>query len=123
MTYKQSLKNIEILKNLVWPWDTEYIFFNFKTEAEFEVLFFDKENSHKIEEYLPLKWNAKLPLAHIHENKIGQEILLYVDNTVTYKHNLTTDIIIMNDILGQFKSCRAQMKLEMAALARKLKNM
>lgn len=123
MTYEQSLKNINILKNLVWPWDIEYIFFDFKTEANFEIIFFDKESSCKIEDYLPVKWNAKLPLGHIHENEYGQEILLYVDNLVTYKYNLTTDNIIMLYISGQFRSCPVQMKLEMAALARKLENM
>ncbi|MEK6627678.1 MAG: hypothetical protein AABY53_03555 [Bdellovibrionota bacterium] len=123
MTYEQSLKNIEILKSLVWPWDIDYVFFDFKTESEFEIIFFDKENSDKIEEYLPLKWNAKLPLAHIHENKRGQEILYYVDKIVTYEYNLTTDNMIMLYISGQLRYCPAQMKLEIAALVRKLENM
>ncbi len=123
MTYKQSLKNIDTLKGLVWPWDVDYIFFDFKTEAEFEIIFFDKENSDKIEEYLLIKARAQLPLAHIHESKQGQEILYYVDHIVTYEYNLTTDCIVMIYISGQFKSSSAQIKLEMAALVRKLKYM
>lgn len=123
MTYEQSLKNIEVLKSLVWPWDIDYIFFDFKTESEFEFIFFDKENSQKIEEYLPIKYRAKLPVAHIHENKLGQEELYYEDNFFRYRSNLVTHEIYMHDILGQFKHCPIQMKLEMAALARKLENM
>ena len=123
MTYEQSLKNIENLKSLVWPWDIDYIFFDFKTEAEFEIIFLDKESSHKIEEYLPIKWKAKLPLAHIHENEQGQEILYYVDDRVICDYNLTTDNIAMIYISGEFRHCPIQMKLEMAALARKLENM
>lgn len=123
MTYEQSLKNIDVLKNLIWPWNIDYVFFDYKTESEFEVIFFDKENSHKIEEYLPVKWSAKLPIAHIHENKCGQEELYYVDNAIHYRINLVTLEIYMHDIEGQFKRCPLQIKLEMAALARKLKNM
>lgn len=123
MTYEQSLKNIEILKNLVWPWDVDYIFFDFKTETEFEIIYFDKKNSHKIEKHLPIKWRAKLPISHIHENEQGQEILYYVDDIVTYEYNLTTDNIVMIYISEEFRHCPMQMKLEMAALARKLENM
>lgn len=52
-----------------------------------------------------------------------QEILYYVDEVVTYEYNLTTKNIGMIYISGQVKHCPAQMKLEMASLARKLKNM
>jgi len=123
MTYEHNLKNIEVLKNLIRPWEVDYIFFDYNTGTEFEIIFFDKENSEKIDLLLPVKHNARLPFAHIHENKYGQDILYYKDYSFTYKYNLTTDHIIMSSISGQFKSCPAQMKLEMAALARKLKNM
>ncbi|MEK6628141.1 MAG: hypothetical protein AABY53_05905 [Bdellovibrionota bacterium] len=123
MTYKQSLKNIEILKNLLWPWDTDYIFFDFKTESEFKIIFFDKKNSNKIEKYLPIKHRAKLPVAHVHENEQGQEELYYEDNFFRFRFNLATEEIRMHDILGQFRNCPIQIKLEMAALERKLKNM
>lgn len=123
MTYEQSLKNIENIRSLVWPWDIDYIFFNFKTETEFEVIFLDKENSHKIEEYLVVKSCAQLPIAHIHENEQGQEELYYVDNSVHYRINLVTQEIHLNDLEGQFKCCPLQMKLEIAALVRKLENM
>lgn len=123
MTYEQSLKNIEALKSLVWPWNVDYIFFDFKTKSEFKIIFLDKDRSHKIEECLPIKWRAKLPLGHIHENKYGQDMLYYVDEVVTYEYNLTTNNIKMSYICGPFKSCPAQIKLEIGALARKLKNM
>ncbi|MEK6628368.1 MAG: hypothetical protein AABY53_07060 [Bdellovibrionota bacterium] len=123
MTYEQSIKNIEILKNLVWPWDVDYIFFDFKTETEFEVIFLDTENSNKIEEYLPIKYRAKLPIAHIHENDLGHEVLYYVDDSFLYQINLVTNEINMHDVLGQFRHCPTQVKLEMAALARKLENL
>lgn len=123
MTYEQSLKNIEVLKNLAWPWDTDYVFFDFKTDSEFEVIFFDKENSEKIEEYLITKHRAELPVAHIHENEQGQEILYYEDNFFRFRTNLVTDEIYEHDFTGYFKHCPLQMKLEIAALVRKLENM
>ncbi|MEK6629060.1 MAG: hypothetical protein AABY53_10580 [Bdellovibrionota bacterium] len=123
MNYEQNLKNIEILKDLIWPLDTDYIFFNFKTESEFEIIFFDKKNLDKIEVFLPIKFKAKLPIAHIHENKQGQQLLYYAVNTFIYEYNLTTNNITMSYIRGQFRSCPAQMELEMAALIRKLENM
>ena len=123
MTYEQSLENIEVLKNLVWPWNIDYIFFDFESETVFKIIFFDKKNSHKIEDYLPVKHRAKLPVAHIHENEQGQEELYYEDDTFRYRMNLVNQEIHMHDILGYFKHCPLQMKLEMAALARKLENM
>ncbi len=123
MTYAQSLKNIEVLKNLVWPWGVEFVFFNFKTTTEFEIIFFDKQNSHRIEEYLIVKDHAKLPVAHIHENEQGQEILYYEDDIFRYRFNCVTEEIYMHDSTGYFKHCPLQMKLEIAALVRKLENM
>lgn len=123
MAYEQSLKNIEILKNLVWPWDVDYIFFDFKTETEFEIIFFDKENSSKIEDYLVAKHHAELPVAHIHENKQGQEELYYEDKAFRFRANLVSQEIYEHNIIGYFKSCPLQMKLEIAALVRKLENM
>ncbi|MEK6628509.1 MAG: hypothetical protein AABY53_07775 [Bdellovibrionota bacterium] len=123
MTYEQSLKNIEVIKNLISPWSIDYIFFDFKTETEFEVVFFDKENSDKIEELIPVKLRAKLPIAHLHENKLGQVILHYIAKPLIYEYNLTTNSVVMNYISGQSRSCPAQMKLDMALLFHKLKNM
>lgn len=123
MTYEQSLRNIAALKNLVWPWQTDYIFFDFETETEFKVIFLDKENSDKIEDYLSVKWNARLPVAHIHENEQGQEELYYADESLSYQINLVTQEIRLHDVLGSLQHCPLQMKLEVAALARKLENM
>src|SRR3989344_2871097 len=105
MTYEQSLKNIENLKSLVWPWDIDYIFFDFKTETEFEIIFFDKENSHKIEEHLVVKSCAQLPVAHIHENEQGQEILYYEDNFFRFRASLVTGEIYEHGYIGNFKHC------------------
>lgn len=123
MIYEQSLKNIEILKNLVWPWNIDYIFFDFETETEFKIIFYDKKNSDEIEKYLPVKHRAQLPVAHVHENAQGQEELYYEDNFFRFHFNLATQEIHMHDILRQIRNCPIQIKLEMAALERKLKNM
>lgn len=122
MAYEQSLKNIEVLKNLVWPWNIDYVFFDYKTVSEFEIIFFDKENSKKIEEYLIANDQAGLPVAHIHENEQGQEILYYEDNSFRFRTNLVTGEIYEHDFTGYFKHCPLQMKLEIAALVRKLEN-
>ena len=122
MTYEQKPKKYRSFEKSGLAVGIDYVFFNFKTETEFEVIFFDKENSNKIEEYLPVKHRAKLPVAHIHE-KQGQEELYYEDNFFRFHFNLVTQEICMHDILGQFRHCPLLMKLEMAALARKLENM
>lgn len=123
MIYKQSLKNIEVLKNLISPWNIDYIFFDFKTASEYEIIFFDKENSHKIEEYLVTKHCTELPVAHIHENDQGQEVLYYEDDIFRYRFNFVTEEIYMHDSTGYFRHCPLQMKLEIGALVRKLENM
>lgn len=123
MTYEQSLKNIEVLKNLVWPLGSAYIFFDFHTETEFKVIFFNKKAVPKLGARWAAKWRAKLPIAYIHKNQLDQEILHYADEAITYEYNLSMQNILLSYVLGQLSPCRTQIKLEIAALVQKLKNM
>lgn len=89
MTYEQSLKNIETLKNRIRPWDIDYIFFDFQTETEFKVIFLIRTSSN-------------------------QEVLYYEDVNIRYEYNLTMQKVLKNDFKHFKRRCSAQLKLDMS---------
>lgn len=125
MTYEQSFRNIEKLKDLVVPLDTHQIFFNFSNSSEFKMLFFKhSESKEVISELMTSKFRSELPLARIIFNKFDHEVLYYEDKFLRYKLNLTTQEILMHDSKEPFRNYSpAQLAIEMNKLLLKLKNM
>lgn len=124
MTYKQSLENIEKLKNLVVPLDTHQVFFDFFDKSEFKIMFFKRiESTNIISELMTTKFRAKLPIARIQINS-DHEMFYYEDDLIRYEYNLTTQEVIMNDQKKGFKNrSSAELVIEMNKLLFKLKNM
>lgn len=113
MTYEQSLKNIEILKNIVWPIDTGYyIFFDFYSESEFKTVLLNCPLL--LNEKMCANNNAKLPVANIHCNKLGQEILFYDDQNLNIDFNLTTNKLIYDAL--NYKVTWKQLKIDLLKL-------
>lgn len=118
MTYEQSLKNIEILKNIVWPFNTDkYIFFDFHSETEFKIVFI---NCHLIlNEKMVTNNAAKLPVANIHCAEFGQEILFYDDQNMNIDFNLTTNQLIYDELT--FEVTWEHLKMDLLKLNTRLK--
>lgn len=122
MTYEQSLKNIEVLKNYILPFGCDYIYFNFINHSDFEVIFLDENELNKIEDFIIAKFRAKQPFTHIRVKPDGQEVLYYEDAIIRYEYSLTTHEILKNDYKNFKKRSVSQLKLDMAKLLFKLKN-
>ncbi len=125
MTYKQRLKNIEVLKNLVLPTETHEVFFDFSDSSEFTMILFKTSVSKDIiSDLISIKFRAKLPLAGILFDKLDHEILYYEDYTLRYQYDLTTHEILMHDSKEHFRNfSSAELAIEMNKLLLKLKNM
>lgn len=125
MTYQQSLENIKTLMNLICAFDQNGIFFDFSNEIEFKILFFDEKTElGKIREIVALKLRSNIPIAYISLEENGHEHFEYYDQHVDYKFNLTTSKIIHDDSNHDFiDQCPAQIKLQVAQLLAKLKQM
>lgn len=124
MTYQQSLENIEAILNFIRMYDKTCIFFDYYSQTNFKILFFDqKEDVKKIEEMMSFKISQNRPFAHIileHE----MERLFYYDENIDYKINLVTLEVIHNDSNHDFiKQDPMEIKLQAARLLAKLKQM
>lgn len=97
MSYQQSLKNIEILKNLILPLDGHQIFFDFSNETEFKVLPLKNSESEQITDLIRDKFRSELPQAKIYTNKLDHVILHYEDSLISYKFNFTSESVVIND--------------------------
>lgn len=124
MTYQQSLENIAVLKNFIRIYDKDCIFFDYQSQTEFKILFFNQDSDvKKIEQMMFLKMNENMPVAHITFN--GEiERLYYNDTNIHYEINSITSEVICNDSNHDFiKQHSEQIKLQMAQLLTKLKQM
>lgn len=85
MTSEQTLKNIAILKNLVWPIDSEFeIHFNFTSEFEFNITY-DKDKSESIISCLENTTIIKeQPIAFFSHNQYGHLVFSYHDSNLYY---------------------------------------
>ncbi len=123
MTYEQSLQNIEKLKSLVLPINGQTVFFNFSSDTDFQVTFFDNRFDESLVEMCREYVSVDRPIGEIYENENGQETLYYADSIVDYEYNfVTASVRYSNSYLG-FRYCPIQSALEMAKLFRQLKNM
>ncbi len=125
MTYKQRLKNIEVLKNLVLPTETHEVFFDFSDSSEFTmILFKTSESKDIISDLMTTKFRLKLPLARIQYGPLEHEFFYYEDCSIRYEYNLTTHEILMHDSKEPFRNfSSAELTIEMNKLLLKLKNM
>lgn len=124
MTYEQSFRNIEKLKNWVIPLDAHRVFFDFSNNSDFKIIFYKKTEPEKIRDLISTKFRSKLPSANIVFNELDHEIFHYEDKNIRYEYNLTTQEILMHDSKEPFRNYSpAQLAIEMNKLLLKLKNM
>lgn len=125
MTYEQSLRNIEKLKDLVIPLGTHHVFFDFSNNFEFILILFEYLKSKNIvSELMTTKFRSKLPLGGIIFNKLDHEIFYYEDKNIRYEYDMTTQEILMHDSKEPFRNYSpAQLVIEINKLLLKLKNM
>ncbi len=93
MDYKQSIKNLNHLKNFIQAWDYCHIFFFFNSETEFEIEIYDSEWTNEQQEKIDKNLQTKWPYAYISNEKSGDEILYYTDDNITVWCNLFSDTI------------------------------
>lgn len=128
VTYQQSLELIEIMQNIVWPYSNEWlIFFDFKTETEFEVKFFPNlKVATQMDQYISAKLKEKLPYA-IAQMGMDQHMdiprFYYFDENINYEINLLTKVVSFSDSTERLRRCPINVGLEMIRLARKLEDM
>lgn len=123
MTYEQSLKNIELLKNHATPFNCEYLYYDFSSQTDFKLIFMTKNESGDFVDIIRIKFNANLPFAYICITEDSHEVLYYEDEFIHYEFDLTTQTALSNDYKKTSNRCPAQMKLDMARLLIMLKNM
>lgn len=124
MTYQQSLKNIETLKNLILPLEGHQVFFDFSNQTDFKMLFFKNSESDEISKLFKIKYGSKMPAAHIMIDPQGFESFYYGDSFIQYEYNLTADKIEMHDSKEPFRnSTPAEIAIQFHKLLLKLKNM
>ncbi len=97
MDYEASLKNIERLKNFIMPYDCQCIYFNFTSETEFSIQFFDNVSNNFMDSLTYESFAKKLPYVRI-LTKGTQEIFYYSDDNIHYKYDL-----IQNKVLDSYR--------------------
>lgn len=125
MTYQQSLENIKTLINFIRIYDKDSIFFDFSSESEFKIIFYDRETEfEKIRNLGAEKLANNLAAARIAIDENGHENFLYGDSNIDYECNLTTSEVINDETTDDYiQQCPAQIKLQVAQLLAKLKQM
>ena len=122
MNYRQSLENIEKLKNFVWPfYPDEKLFFNFSSHSEFALhssLSIDEFHTKRVE-----KIGADLPFAFMYERN-EQAFLTYCDCNIHLNFNLTFNLYVEDQCTRGFKP-RPKIFIQLAflKLIDRLKNM
>ncbi len=94
MDHETSLANIEKLKNFIMPLDCPCIFFDFKSETEFTIQFYDDVSNKFMDSLVQKSSIADLPHARILTQN-SKEILVYFDeNYHYYEFDLTSNKLI-----------------------------
>lgn len=125
MTYQQSLENIKATINFVRIYDKDEIFFDFSNETDFKIIFYDRETElEKIQKLAGERLNNNLAAVMIMLRYDEQEYFLYSDANLDYEYNLTTSELVYDNSNDDYiKQSAAQIKLQVAQLIAKLKQM
>lgn len=125
MTYQQSLENIKATINFVRIYDKDEIFFDFSNETDFKIIFYDRETElEKIQKLAGERLNNNLAAVMIMLRDDEQEYFLYSDANLDYEYNLTTSELVYDNSNDDYiKQSAAQIKLQVAQLIAKLKQM
>ena len=119
MTYEQSIRNIETLKNFIHPWNSLRIDFYFTTDSDFNCII------HKLDEENEIKYafNKSKPYAVILKNIFNCEILHYIDSNVTLDFDLTNNQVVEFISEENLRPKNAlEIKNQVQALIRELKH-
>ena len=122
MDYAASLRNIEILKNFIRPYNCKHIYFDFYSATEFKTEIFTEKDSEFIESAMLKCHKEKVPYARILIEQNEHEVLYYHDGRFFYEYDLTIDQIIEFRSLSHTEYKSGSMKLQMLQLIRQLKN-
>lgn len=124
MTYEQSLKNIKAALNFISISDKDNIFFDFYNESEFKIFFFNITDVEMIRKLVASKCRANLPAVQITIEKDEHAHFLYYDSNLAYIFDITASELLLDDSHHDFiQQSPAQVKLQMAQLLAKLKQM
>lgn len=120
MTYEQSVKLCEHLRNTVSAFDCEIVFFDFKSAYEYEIIFIDKFDIQFTRTISSQKERDKLPCAFIFSTN-NECSFHYSDQNIDCEYNLYTGEIYLFESYEEKRSpCSDMLRLEFAKLKRLL---
>lgn len=122
MDYAASLRNIEILKNFIRPYNCKHIHFDFYTSTEFKAEIFTEIDDEFIEANVERCQRSNMPCARILVDDKGVETLYYYDNYFFYEYDLVINRVIAFQSLSNSDFKRGNVKLQLLDLIRQLKN-
>ncbi len=93
MDYKQSIKNLNHLKNFIQAWDYCHIFFFFNSETEFEIEIYDSEWTNEQQEKIDKNLRSPMPYALIKSEECAEDILYYTDQNLTARYDFLRETI------------------------------
>ena len=88
MDYKQSLKNLNHLKEFIRAWDECYIFFFFNSETTYNIKIYDIALTPEQKKKIDQERRNSFPYGYISCEKSGEEILYYRDTNITIEFDL-----------------------------------
>ncbi len=123
MDYAACLRNIEILKNFVRPYNCKHIHFDFYSATEFKTEIFTEIDDEFIESNIERCQRNDTVYARILVEKNDHEILYYFDEKFLFEYDLTCGVLI--EFLSTCHTdCKSgNIKLQMLDLIRQLKNL
>ncbi len=122
MDFATSLRNIEILKNFIRPYNCKHIHFDFYTSTEFKAQIFSGIDDNFIEANIERCHRNDTVYARILVEKNEHEILYYFDKKFLFEINLTTNELIEFESTCYTDCKSGSVKLQMLELIRQLKN-
>ncbi len=122
MDYAASLRNIEILKNFIRPYNCRHIHFDFFTSTNFKAQIFNEIDSEFIEANVKRCHIGNIPCARILVDDKGLEILYYFDGDFHYEYDLVINRVIAFQSLSNSDFKSGNIKLQLLDLIRQLKN-
>lgn len=93
MELETSLANIDKLKNFIMPFNCPHIYFEFNSDTEFTVQFFDDDSTAFIGSIMNLSQKQLRPYARILLRN-NLEIFYYYDSNIYYEFDLTNNKLI-----------------------------
>lgn len=117
MTYEQSLKQCEELRNFVMPYNCEMIIFDFSSVIEFKLIFLEKVDWDFQGKLADLRFEQHLSFAMFYDNQF-----IYYNNVGDFHFSQWTgELIDFRSITGYKQVCSTILKIEMASLVRQLR--